>query len=69
MTRTDDLTGWLVACREGDQSAQSRAIAAVYEDLRRIARRRLRAERPDPCVARSLRRAAQTPSRVALPAR
>src|SRR5437870_11090137 len=43
----DDVTGMLVAWGQGDQAADSRLIAAVYEDLRRVARRRLRAERAD----------------------
>lgn len=43
----DDVTGWLVAWGTGDPSANSRLIEAVYADLRRVARRRLRAERRD----------------------
>jgi len=42
-----DVTGWLVAWGEGDAAANSRLIEAVYADLRRVARRRLRAERSD----------------------
>jgi RNA polymerase sigma factor (TIGR02999 family) len=45
MTRSHNLTAWLVAWRKGDQTAEAKLVAAVYEDLRRIARRRLRAER------------------------
>lgn len=47
----DDVTGMLVAWGQGDQAADSRLIAAVYEDLRRVARRRLRAERADHSLA------------------
>ena len=43
----DDVTGWLVAWGKGDATADSRLIEAVYADLRRVARRRLRAERGD----------------------
>jgi RNA polymerase sigma factor (TIGR02999 family) len=43
----DDVTGWLVAWGKGDPTADSRLIEAVYADLRRVARRRLRAERGD----------------------
>lgn len=43
----DDVTGWLVAWGKGDPAANSRLIEAVYADLRRVARRRLRAERGD----------------------
>jgi len=43
----DDVTGWLVAWGKGDSTANSRLIEAVYADLRRVARRRLRAERGD----------------------
>ena len=43
----DDVTGWLVAWGNGDPAADSRLIEAVYADLRRVARRRLRAERGD----------------------
>ncbi len=43
----DDVTGWLVAWGKGDPAANSRLIEAVYNDLRRVARRRLGAERGD----------------------
>jgi RNA polymerase sigma factor (TIGR02999 family) len=43
----DDVTGWLVAWGKGDPTANSPLIEAVYTDLRRVARRRLRAERRD----------------------
>jgi RNA polymerase sigma factor (TIGR02999 family) len=44
---SDDVTAWLVAWGQGDPAADSRLIEAVYTDLRRVARRRLRAERGD----------------------
>jgi RNA polymerase sigma factor (TIGR02999 family) len=47
----DDVTGMLVAWGQGDRAAASRLIAVVYQDLRRVARRRLRAERPDHSLA------------------
>ena len=47
----DDVTGMLVAWGQGDRAADSRLIAVVYEDLRRVARRRLRAERADHSLA------------------
>ena len=51
MPREDDVTGLLVAWGQGDRSADSRLMAVVYEDLRRVARRRLRAERADHSLA------------------
>lgn len=42
-----DVTGMLLAWGEGDRAVESRLIAVVYQDLRRVARRRLRAERAD----------------------
>jgi RNA polymerase sigma factor (TIGR02999 family) len=51
MSRGDDVTGMLVAWGQGDSAADSRLIAVVYEDLRRVARRRLRAERADHSLA------------------
>lgn len=47
----DDVTALLVAWGRGDRAADSRLIAAVYEDLRRVARRRMRAERGDHSLA------------------
>ena len=41
------MTGWLVAWGNGDPAANSRLVEAVYNDLRRVARRRLAAERGD----------------------
>ena len=46
-----EVTRWLVAWRQGDSDAGSRLMSAVYEDLRRVARRRLRAERADHLLA------------------
>jgi RNA polymerase sigma factor (TIGR02999 family) len=43
----DDVTAWLVAWGNGNPAADSRLMEAVYTDLRRVARRRLRAERGD----------------------
>jgi RNA polymerase sigma factor (TIGR02999 family) len=47
----DDVTGMLVAWGRGDRAADSRLVAVVYEDLRRVARRRLRAERAEHSLA------------------
>jgi RNA polymerase sigma factor (TIGR02999 family) len=47
----DDVTGLLVAWGQGDRVAASRLIEVVYHDLRRVARRRLRAERADHSLA------------------
>lgn len=47
MQRNQTVTGWLIAWGQGDAVAGSRLMSAVYEDLRRVARRRLRAERAD----------------------
>ena len=46
-----DVTRMLVTWGEGDRTADSRLIAVVYQDLRRVARKRLRAERPDHSLA------------------
>ena len=51
MAGDEDVTGWLVAWGQGNPAADSRLMAAVYEDLRRVARRRLRAERGDHSLA------------------
>ena len=51
MPHEDDVTGLLVAWGQGDRAADSRLIAVVYQDLRRVARRRLRAERADHSLA------------------
>jgi len=47
----DDVTGLLVAWGRGNRAADSRFMAVVYQDLRRVARRRLRAERADHSLA------------------
>jgi RNA polymerase sigma factor (TIGR02999 family) len=46
-----DVTALLVAWGQGDRAADSRLMAVVYEDLRRVARRRMRAEREDHSLA------------------
>src|SRR6188474_3002926 len=43
----NDVTAWLLAWGHGDPAAESRLMEAVYGDLRRVARRRLRSERAD----------------------
>jgi RNA polymerase sigma factor (TIGR02999 family) len=45
------VTGLLAAWSRGDNGAADRLIQALYDDLRRVARRRLRAERPDHSLA------------------
>jgi len=45
MAQTPDVTALLVAWGNGDDGAKSALMSAVYEELRRMARRRLRAER------------------------
>jgi RNA polymerase sigma factor (TIGR02999 family) len=47
----NDVTGMLVAWGRGDRAADNRLMAVVYDDLRRVARRRLRAERADHSLA------------------
>ena len=47
----DDVTRLLAAWGKGNRDVDSRLIAAVYSDLRRVARRRLRAERADHSLA------------------
>src|SRR6185503_4409105 len=42
----NQVTELLVAWRSGDATAADRLFAAVYDDLRRIARRQLASERP-----------------------
>jgi RNA polymerase sigma factor (TIGR02999 family) len=51
MRRDEDVTGLLVAWGQGDRTADSRLMAVVYDDLRRVARRRLGAERADHSLA------------------
>jgi RNA polymerase sigma factor (TIGR02999 family) len=45
MTDDSDVTALLLAWSDGDQAAGSRLIDAVYDELRRVARRHLRGER------------------------
>jgi RNA polymerase sigma factor (TIGR02999 family) len=42
---TNDVTGWLVAWRSGDQTALDKLIPVIYEELHRLARRHMRRER------------------------
>jgi RNA polymerase sigma factor (TIGR02999 family) len=44
---TEELTRLLAHCSNGDRNAFDRLIPVVYEDLRRIAHRRLASERQD----------------------
>jgi len=45
-TSTGEITGLLVAARQGDSDAASRLMALVYDELRVMARRQLRGRRP-----------------------
>ena len=47
MADSADLTALLLAWSDGDEAARSRLFEAVYDELRRLARRRLRSERRD----------------------
>lgn len=47
MHEPEDVTALLVAWGRGDAAALERALPLVYDDLRRIARQRLRRERAD----------------------
>lgn len=47
----EDVTALLVAWNTGDSAANNRLMSLVYDDLRRVARRRLRAERVDHSLA------------------
>ena len=51
MAPENDVTALLVAWGQGDRAADSRLMATVYDDLRRVARRRLRTERADHSLA------------------
>jgi RNA polymerase sigma factor (TIGR02999 family) len=42
---SEDLTGWLRRIQDGDAAAWERVARLVYDDLRQIARQRLRSER------------------------
>src|SRR5829696_4524878 len=45
-SRAQDVTGMLRAWHEGDEDALGRLVPLVYQELRRVARARLRAEAP-----------------------
>jgi RNA polymerase sigma-70 factor (ECF subfamily) len=47
MAQLPDVTGLLVAWGDGDEAASERLMAAVYGELRRLARGFMRGERPD----------------------
>jgi len=47
MREAADVTALLLAWREGDAAARNRLFEAVYDELRRLARGRLRGERSD----------------------
>lgn len=51
MTDHGDVTALLLAWNDGDEGARSRLIDAVYDELRRVARRHLRSERDDHSLA------------------
>ena len=51
MRPEEDVTALLVAWGQGDRAADSRLRAVGSEALQRVARKRLRAERPDHSVA------------------
>jgi RNA polymerase sigma factor (TIGR02999 family) len=46
-----DVTALLLAWNDGDENSRSRLFEAVYDELRRLARGRLRGERPDLSLA------------------
>lgn len=47
MQASPDITELLIAAREGEERALDRLLPIVYDQLKRLARARLRAERPD----------------------
>ena len=51
MGDTADVTALLLAWREGDDASRNHLFEAVYDELRRLARGRLRRERPDISLA------------------
>jgi RNA polymerase sigma factor (TIGR02999 family) len=51
MTGDADVTALLVAWGDGDETARSRLMDAVYDELRRVARRHLRRERDEHSLA------------------
>jgi len=42
---TNDVTGWLVAWRSGDQTALDKLVPVIYQELHRLAQRHMRRER------------------------
>jgi hypothetical protein len=46
-TSRDDLTGLLRRTQAGDTDAEQQVVALLYQDLRAIAARRMRTERPE----------------------
>jgi RNA polymerase sigma-70 factor, ECF subfamily len=42
---TNDVTGWLVAWRSGDQTALDKLVPLIYQELHRLAKRHMRRER------------------------
>jgi RNA polymerase sigma factor (TIGR02999 family) len=51
MSREDEVTRLLAAWGQGDRAADSRLMAIVYRDVRRVASRKLGAERADHSLA------------------
>src|SRR5688572_18390668 len=51
MSEDTDVTALLLAWRAGEEAADGRLIDAVYDELRRVARRHLRRERDDHSLA------------------
>ena len=51
MADAADVTALLLAWGNGDEAARSRLFEAVYDELRQLARGRLRGERPDLSLA------------------
>ena len=47
LLRVHEVTGLLLSWRQGDAAALERLIPLVYDELRRVARRRLRGESPE----------------------
>ena len=47
MAEAADVTALLLAWSNGEQAARNRLVEVVYDELRRVAERRLRQERPD----------------------
>ena len=45
-SRANDVTGLLLSWRQGDAGALDRLVPLMYDELRRVARRHLRRERP-----------------------